>query len=237
MYMMAFQQMNLDPKRLRPFKSPLVSFSGDCIYPKSIICPSITAWTHPAQVTKEVDFLIVDYPSSYNVILGWPTHNRLKAATSKYCSKVKFPTSQRIGEIYGDQLLARECYQAIMASKENHTWMVEEKPPKPIEGAENIELMEGDPSKTTKGGKELKPSLKDELVKFLKKNLDVFAWSHKDMSGIDRCVIENYLNVDPMKKPIQQKRWVFALEQNKVVMEEIEKLLTTGFIREVYYPE
>ena len=35
--------------------------------------------------------------------------------------------------------------------------------------------MEGDPSKTTKVEEELNPSLKDELVKFLKKNLDVFA--------------------------------------------------------------
>ena len=40
-----------------------------------------------------------------------------------------------------------------------------------------------------------------------------------------------------MKKPIQQKRRVFAPERNKVVMEEVEKLLAVGFIREVYYPE
>jgi len=65
MYMMAFQQMKLDPKHLRPFKSPLVSFSGDRVFPKGIIISLlITAGTHPAQVTKEVDFLIVDYPSS-----------------------------------------------------------------------------------------------------------------------------------------------------------------------------
>ena len=31
MYMTVFQQMKLDPKRLKPFGSPLVSFSGDCI--------------------------------------------------------------------------------------------------------------------------------------------------------------------------------------------------------------
>ena len=40
-----------------------------------------------------------------------------------------------------------------------------------------------------------------------------------------------------MKKPIQQKKQVFALEQNKAVMEEVKKLLTVGFIWEVYYPE
>ena len=53
--------------------------------------------------------------------------------------------------------------------------MVEEEPPKPMEEAKNIELVEGDIAKTTKVGKELQQSLKDELVKFFKKNLDVFA--------------------------------------------------------------
>ena len=57
------------------------------------------------------------------------------------------------------------------------------------------------------------------------------------MLGIDNEVIEHKLNVDPTKKPVQQKRQVFALEWNKVVMEEVEKLLTARFIREVYYPE
>ena len=57
------------------------------------------------------------------------------------------------------------------------------------------------------------------------------------MLGIDNEVIEHKLIVDPTKKPVQQKRQVFALEWNKVVMEEVEKLLTARFIREVYYPE
>ena len=102
-----------------------------------------------------IDFLVVNCPSSYNVILGRPTLNCLKAATSTYCLKVKFLTTHGIGEITGDQLLARQCYQAILASRKKHTWMVEEEPPKPMEEAENIELVEGDPSKTTKVGKKL----------------------------------------------------------------------------------
>ena len=60
-----------------------------------------------------------------------------------------------IGEITGDQLLARECYQVVLASRENHTWMVEEEPLKPMEEAESIKLVERDPSKTTEVGKEL----------------------------------------------------------------------------------
>ena len=57
------------------------------------------------------------------------------------------------------------------------------------------------------------------------------------MSGIDEQVIEHSLNVNPTKKPIQQKRRVFTPEQNKAVMEGVEKFLATGFIWEVYYPK
>ena len=155
MYMTAFQQMKSDPKRLKPFKSPLFSFIGDHVYPKGIISLQITARTHLAQITREVDFLIVDFPSSYNVILGRPTLNRLKVVTSTYCLKIKFPTPHEIGEICGDQLLARECNQMVLVSRENHAWLVEEEQPMPMEEAENIELVEGNPFKTTKVGKEL----------------------------------------------------------------------------------
>ena len=45
------------------------------------------------------------------------------------------------------------------------------------------------------------------------------------------------MNGDPTKKPVLQKRRVFTLERNKATMEEVEKLLTAGFILEVYYPK
>ena len=102
MYMTTFQQMMLDPKHLKPFKSPLVNFSGDCVYPKGIISLQITTGTYLAQVIRMVDFLIVNCPSFYNMILGRPTLNCLKAATSTYYLKVKFPTPNGVGEIHED---------------------------------------------------------------------------------------------------------------------------------------
>ena len=121
---MYMTKLRVDPKKLRLFNSPLVSFSKDKIYPKRIVTLSVTARTHSEQVTIQVDFLIVDCPSSYNIILGRPTLNRLKAVTSTYCLKIKFPTPNGVGQICGDQLLARECYQMVLASRENHTWVV-----------------------------------------------------------------------------------------------------------------
>ena len=88
---------------------------------------------------------------------------------------MKFLIEQGIGEIKGDQVLARECYQAVLASKENHTWMIEEKTPEVIEKLETIELVEGNPEKTTQIGTNLNLEMKEEIVSFLKDNLDVFA--------------------------------------------------------------
>ena len=75
-------------------------------------------------MTLQLDFLVVDCPFSYNVIIGRPTLNCWKAATSTYFLKVKFLTENGIGEVKGDQVLARECYKAVLAVKENHMWMI-----------------------------------------------------------------------------------------------------------------
>ena len=75
---------------------------------------------------------------------------------------------------------------------------------------EEVNLVDEDTTKVTKMGIGLSTVLKSRMMEFLKQNLDVFAWTHKDMSGIDNEVIEHKLNVDPTKKPVQQKRQVFA---------------------------
>ena len=93
----------------------------------------------------------------------------------------------------------------MLAVKENHTWMIEEKEEDKVEALETIESVEGEATKTTRIGTILNPKMKRKLIQFLKENLDVFAWSHKDMPGISPRVIEHKLNVNPEKKPIQQK--------------------------------
>ena len=120
-YLPAFQQLKLDRKRLRLFDSPLISFSGDRVYPKGIVTLTVTVGTYSMQLTRQLDFLLVDCPSSYNVIIGRPTLNKWKVATSTSCLKVKFPIDNGVNEVRGDQVLAIECYQAVLATKENHT--------------------------------------------------------------------------------------------------------------------
>ena len=57
------------------------------------------------------------------------------------------------------------------------------------------------------------------------------------MPGIPASILQHRLNVDPEKKPVQQRRRVFSPERNRAVMDEVNKLLAANFIREVHYPE
>lgn len=90
----------------------------------------------------------------------------------------------------------------VFASKENQTWMVEEEPIRPIEDLKDVELVKGDPSKITKIGGELQQVVKEEIVKFLKNNLDIFALSHEDMPSIHGSVTEHHLSVNSKKNPV-----------------------------------
>ena len=70
---------------------------------------------------------------------------------------------------------------------------------------------------------------------FLKEHMDVFAWSHEDMLGINPLVIVHRLNVDTTHKPIIQKCRRFNPERYTTIIEEVSKLLKANFIREAHY--
>ena len=50
-------------------------------------------------------------------------------------------------------------------------------------------------------GVQLPPWKKEELVAFLRKNVDVFAWSAYEAPGVDLNFICHHLNVNPSVTP------------------------------------
>ena len=173
----------MDKNRIRPFTSPLVRYTGNRIVPRGIVTLTIIAGTYPAQVTKEIDVLIVDCPSTYNIILGRPALNRLKAAISTYYLKVKFPTAHGVGEIKRVQVLGRECYQAVLASRENHTWVISESEPipEPSETTQEVEIIPRDSMMVLKIETVLPTSEIEKMISFLRANQDVFTSKHEGM--------------------------------------------------------
>ena len=106
-----------------------------------------------------------------------------------------------------------------------------------MEALETVELVDREPTKTTRVRTTLSTEMRKKLVQFLKENLDVFAWSHEEMPGISIEIIQYKLNVDLERKLVQQRRRVFALERSQAIMDKVNKLLAADFIREVYYPD
>ena len=83
----------------------------------------------------------------------------------------------------------------------------------------------------------LRPDMRQSLIDFLKLNHDCFAWSHTDMAGIDPEVMVHRLQVDPEHPPVRQKHRKFAPQRNRIINEEIQKLIDIGSVREVQYPD
>ena len=87
--------------------------------------------------------------------------------------------------------------------------MIEEKEEDKVEALEIMKLVKGETIRTTRIRTTLSPEIRTRLIQFLKENLNVFAWNHEDMPSISTKVIQHRLNLDPEKKPVQQRRRVF----------------------------
>ena len=71
-----------------------------------------------------------------------------------------------------------------------------------VEELEEVMLDESRPGRTTRRGTLASPTVRQDLANFLRKNQDIFAWSHEDMQGIDPSVMVHRLNVNPDSSPV-----------------------------------
>ena len=209
----AFDKMGIGREKLEPVNTHLRGFSGEKVLPLGSIQLVLTLGEPPCQATITARFLIVDAPSSYNMLLGRPSLNAIKAIPSAYHMMIKFPTVSGVGMVREDQRVARECYSASMKQKAvNNVYMDELDMrdevltrPEPSEELEPVS-MDDDPEHLTYIGFKLAKDLKGLLTQFLRHNKDVFAWKEADMGGIDPTVITHRLNASPSFKPIKQRR-------------------------------
>ena len=240
----AFDKMGIGRENLEPVNTHLRGFSGEKVLPLGSIQLVLTLGEPPCQVTTTATFLIVDAPSAYNMLLGRPSLNAIKAIPSAYHMIIKFLTIHGVRMVRGDQRVARECYTASMKQRAVDNVNVDEfdmcnevlTRPEPSEELEPVSL-DDDPEHLTYIGLKLAKDLKSLLTQFLRQNKDVFPWKQADMGEIDPTVITHRLNTNPSFKPVKQKRRSFAPERQKAINEEVGKLLQTGAIREVEYPE
>ena len=222
----------------------LRGFLREKVLPLGSIKLVLTLGDPSCQATTAVKFLIVDASSTYNVMLGRPSLNAIKAIPSTYHMVIKFPTTGGVGMVRGDQRMARESYSASMKQKAVDNVYMDELDMRdevntrtePLEELEPVQL-DYNPEHLAYIGSRLAEDLSHLLIHFLKQNKDVFTWKQEDMGGIDLAIITHRLNFSPFFKPVEQKRRSFAPERQKAINEGVDKLLQAGAIREVEYPE
>ena len=131
--------------------------------------------------------------------------------------------------------MARECYSASVKQKAVDNVYMDELDmrdevltrPKPLEELEPVSL-DDDPEHLAYIGSKLTEDLKGLLNQFLKQNKDVFAWKQADMGGIDPTVMTHRINTSLYFKPAKKNRRSFTPERQKVINEEVGKLLQAG---------
>ncbi|GKD38037.1 hypothetical protein Tco_1258244, partial [Tanacetum coccineum] len=99
------------------------------------------------------------------------------------------------------------------------------------------------PEQTVTIRRQLLTKAKQELIKLLKDNADVFAWQYSDMKGIPRTLriggtnfaTEHKLNENKKVTPVQQKKRRMAPERAAAASKEVEELRKAGILKETRY--
>ncbi|KAI5338425.1 hypothetical protein L3X38_017696 [Prunus dulcis] len=220
---------------------------------------SFSSATQRATVTTP--FLIIDYPTAYNVILGRPALAQMKVFISTHMLLLKFPTPHGTATVRGDQLGARSCYaSAVKFANRQHKGMAftvtkAPTPPRvgterpedpreesvtqqaePVEDHELVCLHDDIPDRQVRISTSLSQELCSDLVAFFRLNSEIFAWSYNDMPGISPDIISHRLSINPAVRLVQQKCEAYDPERYEAMKAEVEKLSSIGFIKEVDYP-
>ncbi|XP_072062069.1 uncharacterized protein [Arachis hypogaea] len=96
-------------------------------------------------------------------------------------------------------------------------------------------ILTDDPSRFTFVGASTKNEDREQIVSFLRRNADLFAWTSTDMPGIDSSVITHKLAISPAARPIAQKKCNLGTEKCLASMAKAKKLIDANFIREIRF--
>ncbi|XP_075659228.1 uncharacterized protein LOC142629130 [Castanea sativa] len=197
MYPDLFNGLNLKVEDLEKYDSLLVGFDGKPVIPQGII-------RLPVQVEDEevqVNFIVVKAYSPYTAILARPWLHAMGAVSSTLHVKFKYPIRER--QLKKPALGLGADLDRDLAKELNRVFIGEDK------------------ERYFQVGSQLPAFEKVELFKFLKANIDVFACTMYDVSGIDPKFICHQLNVNPEAMPRRQPPRRASQEHAEAVKEEL----------------
>jgi len=255
LYWTKYQKLQLPSNVMIPYDEPIYGFSGEKVSTRTYIDLYTVFWECTQTKTIPICFLIVDAPTSYNVLLDWPSLNTLGVVVSMPPLAMKFPSpSGDILTIHSDQRLARECYMASL------------RPQLPILQTNNIErppvsniALSGDDfdrrvrrdvfhelfddtiplelptGRTLKLGTNLQQEQRDIPTPTLINNTDLFVWSAADLPVVDPQVAVHKLSIYKEAGYVSQKKRKLGEERRLAAKVEADKLLNACFNEEAHY--
>jgi hypothetical protein len=242
----AFRQMQQPDDKIHDATHHLCGFGGRKIIALDKITMSVTfGYVHNTR-KEQVVFDIVDMEYPYNAIIGRGTLNAFEAILHPAYLCMKIHSKQGPIVVHGSQEASRRAKESWTDSKAIHN--IDEakahrqykhkrekaalaEQPKPMLLREDIA------DQKVLLGSQLSNEQEKTLLRFLFNNKDVFAWSSKDLCGVNRDIIEHSLNVDPSFRPRKQKLQKMSDDKAEGARNEVKRLLSVGVIREVTYLE
>ena len=93
-----------------------------------------------------------------------------------------------------------------------------------------------DPERFFQVGAQLPLLEREQLVEFLRENVDVFAWDMYEALGVDPNFICHHLNVNPSITLKRQPPRRPSKEHAETIRNEVTRLKQAGAIKKVFYP-
>jgi hypothetical protein len=170
--------------------------------------------------TETLIFDVVDIYHPYLVIFSRGFMNKFDAVIRHQFLCMNIPAPKGAITVFGDQQEARNIEKGHTPSQANvYQLKIAEERREPHEEAkrdkEKIKIaadgeskkvyLDDMPDRAVTIEAYLNPEEEKELVQFLNKNKDVFAWSAKDLQGVDRDIIKHALETDEKIASKKQK--------------------------------
>jgi len=107
----------------------LYGFTGDEVEVRGYLKLRMTFTDGTASLTESIRYLVVNANSAYNILLGRPALNRLRAVVSTRHMKMKLPDlGGRVIVFKSDQEEARKCYENSLKTKRGVFMVLERRP-------------------------------------------------------------------------------------------------------------
>jgi hypothetical protein len=216
LFMKTFEKTSLSQHMLQPPEYPLLGFRGKPIMPMGKIFLPVSFGDLDNARTETLTFNVVDMYHSYLTILGRGFINQFDVVIRQQFLCMKIPAPKGVITVFGDQQEARNIEKGFTPGQSNlHQLNSTENRKEPYIEAnrhnEKIEItadgetkkvyLDDMPDRAVVIGAHLSIKEEKEFVEYLNKYKDVFAWSAKDLQGVDRDIIKHALETDEKITP------------------------------------